>query len=253
MDTLQILIVGSSNQVQVLQGALVSLNHQVTTVTGLNDGLEALLLQKFNAVVLTSSFLAEEVREFAAAVKTVENRSAGSARIPVFVLLPEGGTTEHVPYVHGLTLDSAHPEMLTQAIARLATAVGQTSALNYESETGDLPVLEVEQLKEQVAYDDELLVELIDLYCSERARQSREMRQALRDSDYDALSRLAHTIKGSLGSLHALAAKAEAQLLELAGRDHDAVACECVLSRLEAKLDELEQHLCDVKHAVHRT
>jgi len=252
LDTLQILIVGCPNQVQTLEGALVALNHQVTAVTTLSDALEALLLQQFNAVVLASSFLAAEVREFAAAVKTLESRSAGRDHIPVFLLLPEGATTEQLPYVHGLALDSAHPEMLTQAIVRLATAVGQTSAFHHESSASELPVLDVEQLKEQVAHDDDLLVELIDLYISERARQSREMRQAVLNSDYEWLSRLAHTIKGSLGSLHALAAKADAELVELAAKDHDAAACERLLIRFESNLDLLEQHLCTVKQAAQR-
>ena len=44
--------------------------------------------------------------------------------------------------------------------------------------------------EEQVAFDDELLVELIDLYCEERKRQSSEMQQALGSGE----SKIAHSM-----------------------------------------------------------
>ena len=70
-----------------------------------------------------------------------------------------------------------------------------------------------------------------------------EMRQALADGDLIQLSRLAHTIKGSLGSLQAPAARAEAQLLELAALRNDREACGRLLPSFESKLNELEAAL----------
>ena len=146
--------------------------------------------------------------------------------------------------------ETIDPEALTLAIAKLANAVcAEHPTVNPEREN-DLPVLDVDQLKEQVAYDDELLVELIDLYFTERARQSIEMKEALAERDYERLSRIAHTIKGSLGSLHAIAAKADAQNLELSSKDRDGVKSERFLEALERSLDTLEGHLVAVRKSI---
>ena len=87
------------------------------------------------------------------------------------------------------------------------------------------------------------MVEIIDLFLDERKRQEPEMRDALLAKKFDQLSRAAHTIKGSLGSLHALRARAHAQTLELAAKDGDEDICWESLAALEADLVDLEPEL----------
>jgi HPt (histidine-containing phosphotransfer) domain-containing protein len=147
--------------------------------------------------------------------------------------------------------ESIDPDALTLAIARLASAVGPEKDSPKAHELApELAVLDVEELKSQVAYDSELLIELIDLYLSERARQSQEMAAALAGGKCDDLSRIAHTIKGSLGSLHADAARSTAQALELAARDHDSAKCHDFLPYFERQLDQLEKQLLLVKRSL---
>ncbi len=50
-------------------------------------------------------------------------------------------------------------------------------------------------------------------------------RTALSAGDYDQLARVAHTIKGSLGSLHAAQARTHAQELEFAAKQGEGSAC----------------------------
>jgi HPt (histidine-containing phosphotransfer) domain-containing protein len=139
--------------------------------------------------------------------------------------------------------ESTDADALTLAIARLAAAVSVDKGIATAALAPELPVLRVEELQEQVAYDNDLLVELIDLYIGERAKQSTEMKSALARGQWERLSRVVHTIKGSLGSLHAEAAHATAQALEMAARDEDAVLCADFLSLFETQLDTLEELL----------
>jgi HPt (histidine-containing phosphotransfer) domain-containing protein len=54
---------------------------------------------------------------------------------------------------------------------------------------------------------------------------------------------VAHTIKGSLGSLHAARARSHAQELELAAKRRQEDVCWTSLAALESDLAELEQEL----------
>ncbi len=248
-DTLRILIIGCSEESRSLEAVLSSSEQPVLLVDTLAEGLEALLIQRFNVVLLPSCHAAGEIDGFAEAVRQIDC-SADEQDRTVIVGVKSGDSANAAAKVDGFVPYSAIPEVLTQAITSLAKAVGQQSpSLACQG----LVVLDVEQLHEQVAHDDELLVELIDLYRSERNRQSAEMEQALTAGQYESLSRLAHTIKGSLGSLHAAAAKQDAHLLEMAARDQNAAECQQILPRFETKLNVLEQQLLSIRESILRS
>jgi two-component system, sensor histidine kinase and response regulator len=196
-----------------------------------------------------------EVREFTAAVREITHGSGVSVHVPVLTAVTGSGSDDPQAAsgsgIDGVVTESMDADALTLAIARLASAIGSDRpATKVPHLAPELPILDVEELQAQVAYDSELLVELIDLYLSERSRQSEEMAQALNANDFGALSRVAHTIKGSLGSLHAHAARSTAQNVELAARDLDGPRCQDFLPHLERQLDELERHLLAVKQSL---
>ncbi len=243
MDGLKVLVVGS---VVRLTSALEQAGHVVLPVPDFEEASEALLVQRFDAVLVAPEMSSESVTAFSAKLKGLD-RAQASARAPLLLVLPEADPP--TPYSRsdifdGTVQESLDPDALTLAIARLASAVAvdkssaQASALDPE-----LPILDVETLKEQVAYDSELLLELIDLYLGERVHQSAEMAAALAAGNYQALSRVAHTIKGSLGSLHAPASRVIAQHLELAAREDDAASCRDFLPVFEQQLDLLDIEL----------
>jgi len=100
---------------------------------------------------------------------------------------------------------------------------------------------------EQVANDRELSVEIIDLFLSEEPSQIAEMQRALAARDYNSLYVTAHTIKGSLGSLHAALARFHAEALESAAKKQDEPGCERSLSDLKHDLETLEPQLLNLR------
>jgi HPt (histidine-containing phosphotransfer) domain-containing protein/CheY-like chemotaxis protein len=247
VDALRILIVGPEETRKVL-ATLELAGHAVIPASDLVEATEALMVQRFEAVLLTAEMPELEVEEFAAAVHELDRRAGAHSRTPILFVAAEGsdGQDEQTVLrsgIDGIVAESTDADALTLAIARLASAVSVDKGPSSSALAPELPVLNAEELREQVAYDDELLIELIDLYIGERAKQSIEMGEALASAEYERLSRVAHTIKGSLGSLHAAAALATAQSLETAARDGDAAQCTDFLAVLEEQLDLLEEHL----------
>jgi HPt (histidine-containing phosphotransfer) domain-containing protein len=125
-----------------------------------------------------------------------------------------------------------------------------SAELQTKSTGSDLPVLAPDELEDQVGGDQELMVEIIDLFTEERKQQVVEMREALNSADWESMAKLAHTIKGSLGSLHALRARSRAQELETAARDRKGELCRHWLTTLEQDLEELEPVLAALRAAV---
>lgn len=74
------------------------------------------------------------------------------------------------------------------------------------------------------------------------------MSTAFEIGDFDALSRLAHTIKGSLGSLHAQRARSRAEDLEAVAKLRDQDTCGQCLAVLLQDLADLEPQLIALKH-----
>lgn len=251
MDTLRVLLVGNPERLQAVTAALSAGGHEVLPVDNVAEACEALLIQRFDAVLM-SEVPSAQVLSLSSQIRDIERRTGASTHTAVLSVISDAAGQGPAPKdaaVDGYVNESVDPDTLTLAISRLASAVG-TESVEASPLGESLPVLDVENLKEQVAYDDELLVELIDLFLSERVRQVEEMRQSFAAGQFEQLSRVAHTIKGSLGSLHALASKANAQGLETAAKDGDAVRSQGFLAALERDLDLLESELLKVRRSV---
>lgn len=251
VDALRILLVGSPVSLKSITGALLAGGHEILPADTVAEAEEALLIQRFDAV-LVGNLDSEQIHQLTCQIRSVEKRTGASTRTAVLSVVAEpadAASTGKNADIDGYVQGTVDPDTLTLAIARLASAVG-TGSVEAEPLGEELPVLNVEGLKEQVAYDDELLVELIDLFLSERVKQVIEMREAFAAGNFDQLSRVAHTIKGSLGSLHAMVAKTNAQGLEIAAKEHDAVRSQGFLGALEQDLDILEGELLKVRRSV---
>ena len=96
-------------------------------------------------------------------------------------------------------------------------------------------------------YDRELAVEIINLFLDECIGQVSEMQQALADGNLPLLSRVAHTIKGSLGSLHASRSRFCAQELELAAKHGEGESCGPLLDKLIGELAALRPELIQLR------
>lgn len=113
----------------------------------------------------------------------------------------------------------------------------------------NLPVFEPEKFMEQVAYDRELSIEIIDIFLGEQGAQLAEMQRALSSGDYRQLYETAHTIKGSLGSLQAALARFHAEELEMAAKNDNHQSCQQSLAALEGDLKALEPKLLSLRES----
>jgi HPt (histidine-containing phosphotransfer) domain-containing protein len=214
----------------------------VLPTSGLAEAADALTVERFDAVLMESEFRTLGLKEFSAMLRKLEKSQRGACRIPLI------GLSQDDREATGADLDAIIPEpvdpdAVTTTVLRLSQAVSNSSS----SEMEDLVVIDAEKFKEQVGFDDELMIEIIDLFLSERTRQESEMQEALMAKKFDQLSRLAHTIKGSLGALHALRARSRAQNLEIAAKQQDESVCIELLSGLESDLVALEPELLKLK------
>ncbi len=256
MNALRFLLVhGDSRGSGRISALLTDARHTVLAAPNLAEAAEALYVERFDAVVLDAALPLAEVAEFASSLRRVEE-SQGLARIPVVSVSSETAVAASPVRVNPAWDECLHepldPAALTEAVARLAQAVGQPAAQPNSLAMSEFPVLEPEEFEEQVGGDRELMVEIIDLFFEERQRQIPEMRLALTNGDFAQLSRLAHTVKGSLGSLRATRARWRAHELEFAAGGADANLCRESFSVLEQDLAALDPELALLRERVVR-
>ena len=226
-----LLVEGDPQEAERISSVLVDANHTVLPATNFQEASEALGIQRFDAVVLGRALHAQEMGEFTSKLRALERSQRASAQTPV-LSLPE-------PF---------EPATLTSAISNLLVAVsGNDQAAT--ADCPDLPLLEPEGFLDQVAYDRDLLVEIIDLFFAERERQIPDMENALAAGEYDQLQKVAHTIKGSLGSLHAARARWYAQSLETAAKEHKPAECRLLLTSFQQELDRLDPELLALRNS----
>lgn len=253
MNSLQFLLVDSDpGQSDRITSALAGASHTVLRTDGLAEASNVLLTEHFDAVLLGSGFPADALTAFAAKLRQAEQKERSRNRIPVLSFVAE--STEPAEALRcgtvcdGYLQEPLDAEALTDAVTSLAHAVRNAAQAPVPvivlAAQNDLPVFEPAKFEEQVCNDPELMVEIIDLFLQECSGQIQEMRASLASRDYVGLSRMAHTIKGSLASLHAARARQRAQELETAaGREDGHDACDQLCAALERDLAALEPKL----------
>jgi HPt (histidine-containing phosphotransfer) domain-containing protein/CheY-like chemotaxis protein len=240
-----LLIHGDPEGADRLASLLATAHHVVVATPNLAEATEALCIERFDAIVLDAALPLAEVAEFSAGLRRIEERQ-GLARIPVVSISSETAVNSSLERDRAAwdawLQEPLDPAALTEAVTRLAQAVGHPAA-QPAAVASESPILEPEEFEEQMGGDRELMVEIIDLFFEERQRQVAEMRHALASGNFTQLSRLAHTIKGSLGSLRATRARWGAHELESTAAGGDANRCRESFSSFEQDLTELEPEL----------
>ncbi len=247
-----LLIHGDAQGAGRISSLLAAAQHTVIVTPNIAEAIEALYIERFDAIVLDAALPPADVAEFAASLRRIEERQ-GLARIPVVSVSAESAANTHAGQNAAWDeclrepLDAA---VLTDAVTRLAQAIGNPAARPVSNVGSEFPVLEPEEFEEQVGGDRELMVEIIDLFFEEGQRQMAEMRVTLANGNFGQLSRLAHTIKGSLGSLRATRARWRAHELESAAGGGDANRCRQSFAAFEQDLIELEPELRSLRERV---
>ncbi len=217
-------------------------NHAVVPARGFGEACEALLVEKFDAVLVGSPGGAG-LAEFTTKLRQSERKQRNPAHTAVlsFVHQENGPSSGSDRCIDGYLPAEFEAATFSEAVRTLARSLA-TSA-GSEASISELPIFEQDEFEAQVAHDRELLVEIIDLFLAETPDQVNEMRNALSAGDYNRLSRAAHSMKGSVASLHAPQARAHAQQLELAAKEQEDQVCRFSLAALEQDLDHLQSPL----------
>jgi len=257
MDGLKVLLIEKNAEESArISSVLADGNHDVLPANGFEDASEALLVQRFDAVLVGMPDAAAAA-EFANRLRQLERTQRNGERTAILSFAREG-TQEAPPggsssanaagaglgrgVIDGYLPRQFHAAAFSEAVSKLGQAVGG-HAETAADDVSELPVFQPEEFQAQVAHDRDLLIEIIDLFVVERVEQIDEIRNALAAEDYTRLSRAAHTIKGSLASLHAQQAKAHAQQIEYAAKNRQGQVCRFALAQLEQDLEILEPYL----------
>ncbi len=255
MNMLRVLLIDDDPiECERIAARLEKAEHTVLPLSRLDQASEALEIQRFDAVILPVRIADEQLNSFTAKLRGLEAAGRGVTRIPVLTYLAssDSGTAEQ-PSVDGYLPPDFEPVLFVETVSSLALGLslserpGKVDRLSPKESA--LPVFKSEEFEEQMGFDAELVVELIDLFLVESANQVSEMYQALAAGDFPLLCRVAHTIKGSFGSFYAMQATAHAQGLEHAAKISDGPRCGPLLEAVVADLDVLKPELLRLRSA----
>lgn len=253
MSPLRVLLIGSeAPDASQICSMLEQASHAVLPVPNFAEASEALLIQKFDAVLIIPGLQAEGMGDFTSNLRQVEKNYRDGVKTPVVSFLRSGSqnSMELNGSIDAYLSEQFEPAAFATAVENLANAIARSTERAESSSAVELPVFNLRAFEAQVAHDYELMVEIIDLFLAERTQDLAEMAESLASGDLQKLMRSAHTIKGSLGSLHASLARSRAQELEAAARSGNRQACTSLLNSLEADLKELEGQLLSLRASV---
>ncbi len=131
---------------------------------------------------------------------------------------------------------------------------GPTKYVANEEAAAHLPdekdAIDTESLLKRLEGDRELLAEMVGLFEGEEKTLARQAREALAKSDFRALARVAHTLKGAVANFSTGAPFRTAEELEAAARDGSAKRAEEASDRLEITLKRLGKSLAPFRAGV---
>lgn len=256
MRNLKVLLVDADTErLETVSSMLEEAAHTVLPAASLEEADEALFVLKIDVAVFGSVFDQSETEIFVERLRGIENTQKNALRAPVFttsadVPVPPGWVRRNGGVFDGNLSESFDSEILLMAVQGIGEAEPTAGADAPNTTSIAVPLFEPELFRQQVAYDPNLTVEIIDLFMDERQVEMPEMAEALSNGDFERLSRVAHTMKGSLGTLHAALVRQHAQELESAAKNRNGEVCRRTLELLAADLDALEPLLWKLRNEV---
>ena len=219
--------------------------HKVTVA---NDGVEALSLlerESFDLVFMDVHMPNMGGFEATAEIRRRE-KAHGLARIPIVALTALAMTGDREKCLEaGMDAYLTKPisardlfSVLTQLLPASATAGAPLPAAR-PVETVQRPAVDLDQLRENMDDDEEMLQDIVGAFLRDHGNQLRELRQGLATGDEKSALRGAHTLKGLLLTLAAQPAADVALEVEHAVREHDMKRASAGVPRLEGQLERL--------------
>jgi HPt (histidine-containing phosphotransfer) domain-containing protein len=198
----------------------------------LAEAKEALSIEQFDLILISSATQAAAIAgELSPAAKRL------SPPVPVVVY----GECEK-----GLCDAAISPTLPPGELPRELDRIRQLPPADQDLTASHLSEFDRAAFHEQMAGDSDLMKEIISIFFEESASQLKSLENALQSQEFPKASRLAHSLKGSLGSLHAAQARYWAQALEMAAASGDSSRCGQCLSALEESISALQPRLREV-------
>lgn len=164
MNSLRFLLVHRNPEQSVEIAAILGrANHSVLPTSGFEEAADALTVERFDAILMESAFRNRGLQEFSAQLRKMEQSQRSTSRVPVIVLADsdptdlENGLDAAIP-------EPIDPAALSIAVSNLARAVGQNSEESSSEESPSSGIIDPDKFREQVGFDSELMVEIIDLF-----------------------------------------------------------------------------------------
>jgi PAS domain S-box-containing protein len=220
---LQVLL-AEDNQVNQLLATRIfeKLGHQVTVVSNGRKAFSAVKAGQFDLVAMDVQMPEMDGLDATGAIRAWE-KSTGT-HIPIMAMTAHAmrGDRERclAAGMDGYASKPIRIGELEQTIARLVSPSKPAKVPVPERTQGE-GVIDRTALLAGVDGNRRLLRELVRLFLADYPQRVREINEAVRRGDAEALRIAAHALKGSIGNLRAKNAFEAAQRLEIMGRDRD--------------------------------
>jgi CheY-like chemotaxis protein len=210
--------------------------HTAVLVGNGREALEALERQSFDLVLMDVEMPEMGGLETAAAIREKEQGTGRHVPIVAMTAHAMKGDRERC-LTAGMDGYLTKPIQVQELFAALAGFAGtaQTKTAAAPALAAD-EVLDVTEALARVAGDMALLGELRELFLATCPDQLAALREAIARDDGRAVQRVAHTLKGAVGSFGARVAFAAAQRLETMGREGNLTAAEGAYVALEESI-----------------
>jgi two-component system, sensor histidine kinase and response regulator len=240
-------LVAEDNQVNQLVARRIfeKLGHQVTVVSNGREAVAAFQAGKFDLIAMDVQMPEMDGFDATRAIRARE-KTAGT-HIPIMAMTAHAmkGDREHClsAGMDGYTSKPIRIKELEQAIAQLTSPMKTLKGLLSEGRSPADAVVDYAALLAGVDGSRRLLRELVRLFLADCPQRLAEIKEAIRGGDAGALSRAAHSLKGSVGNFAAKYAFAAARRLEIMGRDGSLDNADEALMTLESELVRLTEEL----------
>ncbi len=226
--------------------------HRVVVTNNGKEALAALDHGRFNLVLMDVQM--PEMSGFEATAHIREREKTEGGHIPIIAMTAHAlkGDRERC-LAAGMDAYVAKPvesRLLFEAIERVApaeTAADVEAPTPTEDGTADTEVFDLEAALATIDGDQELFQELVGLFMMESADLLDQIRDAIARRDAKALERVAHSLKGSVGTFRAESARLAAQKLEDLGKCGDFEQAEAVGEDLGMKVARLKDALAEYR------
>ena len=217
------------------------MGHEVTLAGNGREGVLAAERESFDAILMDIQM---PVMSGVEAVQAIRAREATAGRhTPIIAMTAHALAGDKEKYLQsgmdGYVSKPINVEHLRCEIERTLSSGSNDTQARRPSQKAAPGAIDTAELLSRVGDDRELLREIVDVFRDDFPQQLQALQEAARSGELEALTRIAHTIKGMLLNLAAGSAAAAAANLEKCGKAGDAHGIGAALANLEKECADL--------------